>query len=271
MKFLWYALWMVFISHSIVFSNNSTVTIITSLYPPYVVMDSANNVKGVSCETAQEIFKAAGYQTNFKILTYPKAVEELFSNENAIMMGMFMGVPNYQSLNITEVLYTNFPTTYFYNSKHHPEYGKFTDINQTKNKTVSVMRGTGFYENIIKSSGGIITAVDEEEKVLQLILAGKTDFAHTGILGGAINIFMNPKYSHFRPVKFIVSELPSGLMFREGAYQIRDKFIEVVKNFKKNGELFKIYQNSLKNIPLVHPQSLLPDSIVVTENLASKK
>lgn len=243
------------------------VTIQTMSYPPYVIVNSDGEVRGLSVSIASEIFKAIGYKAKYNIVPYKRALRNLFSKNNAIMMGLFEGVPDYKTLNISEIKYTVFPTTYFYNHKKNPEYGKIKNIKQTKGKSVAVVRGTGIYEKAVTDAGGRLELVTNEIQTLKMLNANRVDFAHTGLLRGFESISNNPNYQNLRPLKFSVTKLISGMMFRSDANGIRDKFLKKAQEFHKNGMLLEIYKRALKNIPQSLAASMVPKEIKMNVNI----
>jgi ABC-type amino acid transport substrate-binding protein len=247
------------------------VTIQTSIYQPYVDVDKNGKVIGISISIANEIFKAIGYNVKYNVVPYMRATHNLFNIKNAIMMGLFEGVPEYQSLNISEIKYTVFPTTYFYNSKGHPEYGNITTVKQTKNKIIAVVGGTGIYEKAISSTGGIPELVTNEIQTLKMLHNNRVDFAHTGLLSGLHAISRNKKFYNLRPLNISITNLTSGMMFRKSTYDIRDKFLKKTKEFHKNGRLLQIYRKSLTNIPKEHAANMIPKEILMNVNSAKDK
>ena len=252
-------------------STKKTVTVFTTVYPPYVVQNSDGSQDGVSLDILRVVFGEIGYQVNFEIAPYRRTVKNLFSSENHIMMGMFVGIPNYQSIEATEVTYMVFPTTYFYNHQKNPQYAEIKSLKQTTGKMVSIMGGTGFYENVIKESGGILAKVSNEVQVLSMVKKGRVDFGHTGNLTGLDRIKQNKAFAVVRPLDFNVTEIKSGLVFRKGAFAIRDKFIKKIEELHKNGRMKKIYGHSLRDLPLANPAHLVPDAIGVNHNTPKAK
>lgn len=235
-------------------------------YPPYFSIDNSGKLFGISYEIAKEVFKAVGYKVKFNILPYKRAVLNLFDKKDGIMMGIFAAIPGYEKLAITEVSYLLFPTTYFYNSKLKPEYSSITEIDQTKGKKVLVLDGTRLYEDIITKSGGQAIRLTNEAQVLAMLEAGRADFAHTSLLSGLHSIQINPSYSSLRALPFYTTVLPSGVVFREGSFDVRDAYLKAIKKMHVSGELLKIAKKAFKSYPNIDYSSLFLKDIGVNMN-----
>ena len=219
---------------------------------------------------AKEVFKKAGYEVSFHVLPYKRAVVKLFEKDDGIMMGIFAGIPGYEKLALTEVSYLIFPTTYFYNSSLNPNFSTITKIEQTKGMDVLVMNGTSIYENVITESGGKSITVNSNKQVFSMLYSGRAKFAHNGLFSGLDDISKNPAYKVLVPLPFYVTEITSGLVFREGASDARDAFLRTIKKMHKNGELLNIFKNAFKNYPKIDYKKMLPESIGVKVNVPKK-
>jgi ABC-type amino acid transport substrate-binding protein len=248
-------------------AQSKTITIQTIHYPPYINLDENKKVSGISYYLSNEIFKSAGYKVTFNIVPYQRAVHNLFKKKDGIMTGIFSAIPNYQKLNLTQVSFMGFPTAYFYNSKTHPEYGKITNLKQTKGKNVAVMAGTKVYEDVITNSGGKLIKVTNEKGVFKMLKAGRVDFAHSALLSTIQTISKDSKLKHILPLKFNATNMLGGIVFREGALSAKNDFIKEVKKLHKNGKLLEIFKNSLKNLKGVDAKSFYPKEIKVQTNI----
>ena len=244
------------------------VIVEAGFYPPYFDISESGKVSGISYYVANEIFKRAGYKAIFKVLPYKRAVHNLFNNKNGVMMGVLAGIPEFQKLNLTEISYLIFPTTYFYNSKLNSKYSRITKIEQTKGLDVLVMGGTGFYENIITESGGKAIKVSRDELTLSMLQSGRADFAHTGLFSGLDNIKKNPKYKDLVPLPFNATSLTGGIVFREVASNSRDAFLKTVKEMYMNGDLLVVFKFAFQNYPRIDYKKMLPSQISVKRNTA---
>jgi ABC-type amino acid transport substrate-binding protein len=244
-----------------------SVTIGVIEYPSYIEVDKDGNFSGISHYIASEVFKASGYKVTFKIFPYKRLISHLFKNKKQVMMGIFAGVPGYERHHLSEISYMYFPTTYFYNSKLHPEFKNILNISQTKNKSVSILSGSGVYENVITDSGGKPERVTHESQVFKLLASGRVDFAHTGLINGIDKTKKTPKFKKLLPLSFTVTNLLSGLMFPKSLNNVRDDFHKTVVMLHKSGGLLKIYKEALKNYPEVDAKLMLPQKISIKVNI----
>lgn len=244
-----------------------SVTIYTTIYPPYVVKEKPGKFSGISLVTARKLFNAAGYKVVYQVVPYKRAVRSFVQKRDGIMMGMLEGIPDYKKYSITEVSYMVFPTTYFYNRIRHPEYASITRLSDTKGKTVSIMGGTAFYEKVITDAGGTLIRVTNEEQVLKMVQGGRVDFGHTGVLTGLDRIRRLPDHQMVRPFPFSVTAITSGLVFHEKDYAVRDDFLRTVRDFHRTGRLLQIYKDALKDLPLAKPEEAVPKEVVVRVNV----
>lgn len=251
--------------------TNKVIKVFSSSFPPYVVKNKDGTYGGISVVVAKEIFQAAGYTLKFEIAPYKRTVSNFLQQDDAIMTGLFEGIPDYQLVDMTQIGYTEFPTTYFYNSKINPDYKSISDIASTKGKRVAIMSGTGIYEKVITDSGGKLERVTHENQVLKVLSRGRVDFAHSGLVTGLMQIAENDKFSDLRPLNFNVTTLVSGLVFRKGAYSVRDDIKRTILKLHKNGTLKKIYSKAIESLPLLNVDKLIPESIQIRENIAETK
>ena len=172
------------------------------------------------------------------------------------MTGIFSAIPNYEKIPLTQVGYMNFPTTYFYNAKIHPEYSKITKIEETRGKKVAVMGGTKIYEDVITKSGGTLVKVSNDQKVFKRLNDGTVHFAHSALVSTIQSMEKDPENKDITPFRFNITNLVSGLVFREDTNRIKDDFLLEIKKLHKNGILRAIFKKALLIIPSVNIDSL---------------
>jgi ABC-type amino acid transport substrate-binding protein len=252
--------------HTSFSSSQKIVTIQTINYPPYITLGKDKEVGGITYIIINEIFKSAGYKTKFKVVSWKRAVHNLFRNKDSIMTGVFSAIPNYKRIPLTQIGYMNFPTTYFYNAKNHPEFAKINRIEETRGKKVAVMGGTKIYEDVITKSGGKIIKVSSAQKVFEMLNEGTVHFAHSALISTLQSIEKDPENKDITPFKFNITNLVSGLIFREGVNNIKDDFLFEVKKLYKNGILHSIFKKALLSIPTANVESLYPKKIEVKVN-----
>ncbi len=249
-------------------SAHQDLVINSTYYPPYVIEIADKSPSGVSIDILREVFGSMNITVKFRIAPYKRTVRNFLNSSDTLMMGIFEGIPNYKSLDLAEVSYMSFPTTYFYNAKIHPQYAKITRLEQTKGKSVAIMDGTEIYESVISQSGGIVQKLSSQDQVLKMVLFGRTDFAHTGLLTGLDSLNKIANFQDVHALPFHVTEITTGLVFPKGLFPIKDKFYKKIKQFHQNGRMLEIYKASIKNIPLAKAEDLIPPEIGTRINTA---
>lgn len=258
--------WMILSTN--IYASQKAITVYSFIYPPYTYYNEDGKLAGLSYEVVRQVFIAAGYKPDFKIAPYKRNIKRLFENENAVLMGVLEGVPNYQSIDISQLSYNDFPTSYFYNHSLNPDYGKIKSIEETKGKTVSILSGTKFYEDVITKSGGKTFLVSRAAQVLKAIAIGRTDFAHVGTLTALDEINSDKTLGDLRPLPFETSKIAGGILFRKGSYEAKGLFLEKLMEFHKDGRLLKIFKDSIKHLKGANPKDYFPDAITTRMNQA---
>jgi ABC-type amino acid transport substrate-binding protein len=251
-------------------AENKDVQINTFIYPPYFYKLKNGSWGGASHDALKAAFIGAGYNPVFKIFPYKRSVAQFLQSENAIFMGVIDAIPGHEKFDMGQISYTVFPSSYFYNSKLHPELKKIETIKETKGMTVSILSGTSFYKDIITENGGNPYEVINELQVLKMVAKGRVHFGHSGNLTGIANIKNIPELKDLRPMKNHASVIVGGVVFRSGAFKVKKRVLKQMRKMRDSGELLKIYANALKHLPMANPESLVP-KIISERKVKAKK
>ena len=242
------------------------ITLHTFLYPPYFEERGDGAYSGISHHVVSEVFREAGYRPVFSVYPYKRTMRNFLEERDGIMMGLMEGVPDYRLRELSQIDYMVFRTRYFYNATLKPHLSNVRHLTDTKGSRVSVLSGSATFIDTIRRSRGVPVEVVGEHQVLLLAQRGRTDFAYTGTLTALNHIRNNPELDQLKFLPTEVSRTEGGLVFKPGAYPVRDKITRVLRRFHKEGRLHSIYSDALKNFQPITAEELLTDSITIRTN-----
>lgn len=211
-----------------------------SNYPPFEYRDSDGSCKGFNVDITRSIAKEMGFEIEFNLMEWTKAIDYVKSNEFQAIQGMSISNKRREMFNFSKEYITVFHS--IYTLKERVDISRFDDLYKLK---IAVQENDISYDIITKKANVNkpihVVVVSNQEVALQMLLNREVD----AIAGNRFTILYYAKEKNCTALLKSVGEpiniTKFGVGFRKNRRDLLSVFNQGINRIKENGVYKSIY------------------------------